>query len=339
MRITIVGFGVVGQSLARVLLLRHNDLVKSYGINPKVVAIVDKDGAAVNPKGLDLEKMLTVVKQKKSVAFDEIYGHEGMSAIDVIEKNEAEVVVEVTPTNIKTGEPGLSHIKAALKSGKNVVTTNKGPLAIALPALTELAEYNKVFLRFSGTVGGGTPILDLAKRCLQGDRIISVRGILNGTTNYILTEMSGKDLSFQEALKNAQKLGYAEAEPSMDVDGFDAACKLVIIANWVMNKKATLKDVKIQGIRGVTTKDLKEAAKRNHALKLIGSINGDLNVMPTEISRDDPLCVGGNLNAVTFLSEFAGEETIIGRGAGGIETASSVIRDLIDIKQNLSIRI
>ncbi len=339
MRITIVGFGVVGQSLARVLLLRHNDLVKSYGINPKVVAIVDKDGAAVNPKGLDLEKMLTVVKQKKSVAFDEIYGHEGMSAIDVIEKNEAEVVVEVTPTNIKTGEPGLSHIKAALKSGKNVVTTNKGPLAIALPALTELAEYNKVFLRFSGTVGGGTPILDLAKRCLQGDRIISVRGILNGTTNYILTEMSGKDLSFQEALKNAQKLGYAEAEPSMDVDGFDAACKLVIIANWVMNKKATLKDVKIQGIRGVTTKDLKEAAKRNHALKLIGSINGDLKVMPTEISRDDPLCVGGNLNAVTFLSEFAGEETIIGRGAGGIETASSVIRDLIDIKQNLSIRI
>jgi len=339
MRITIVGFGVVGQSLARVLLLRHNDLVKSYGINPKVVAIVDKDGAAVNPKGLDLEKMLTVVKQKKSVAFDEIYGHEGMSAINVIEKNEAEVVVEVTPTNIKTGEPGLSHIKAALKSGKNVVTTNKGPLAIALPALTELAEYNKVFLRFSGTVGGGTPILDLAKRCLQGDRIISVRGILNGTTNYILTEMSGKDLSFQEALKNAQKLGYAEAEPSMDVDGFDAACKLVIIANWVMNKKATLKDVKIQGIRGVTTKDLKEAAKRNHALKLIGSINGDLKVMPTEISRDDPLCVGGNLNAVTFLSEFAGEETIIGRGAGGIETASSVIRDLIDIKQNLSIRI
>ena len=339
MRIIIVGFGVVGQSFAHILLLRRHDLAKSYGINPKVVAIVDKGGAAVNSKGLDLEKMFVVVKQKKSVAFDNIYGHKGMSAVDVIEKNEAEVIVEVTPTNIKTGEPGLSHIKAALKTGKNVVTTNKGPLAIALPALTELAEYNKVFLRFSGTVGGGTPILDLAKRCLQGDRIISVRGILNGTTNYILTEMGEKGLSFQQALKNAQKLGYAEAEPSMDVDGFDAACKLVIIANWVMNKKATLKDVRIQGIRGVTTKDLKEAAKRNHALKLIGSINGDLKVMPTEISRDDPLCVGGNLNAVTFLSEFAGEETIIGRGAGGIETASSVIRDLIDIKQNLSIRI
>lgn len=299
---------------------------------------MDKGGAAVNPKGLDLEKMFVVVKQKKSVAFDDMYGHKGMSAVNVIEKNEAEVVVEVTPTNIKTGEPGLSHIKTALRTGKNVVTTNKGPLALALPALTELAEYNKVYLRFSGTVGGGTPILDLAKRCLQGDRIISVRGILNGTTNYILTEMSEKGLSFQQALKNAQKLGYAEADPSMDVDGLDVACKLVIIANWIMNKKVTLKDVKIQGIRGVTQKDLKEAAKKNRTIKLIGSINGGLKVTPTEISRDDPLCVGGNLNAVTFVSEFAGEETIIGRGAGGMETASSILRDLIDIKQNLSAR-
>jgi homoserine dehydrogenase len=205
-----------------------------------------------------------------------------------------------------------------------------------MPALTELADYNKVCLMFSGTVGAGTPILSLARKCLLGDRIVSIRGILNGTTNYILTEMDEKHISFQQALENAQRLGYTEADPSMDVDGFDAACKLVIMANWVMNKKVTLKDVRIKGIRNFTIQALEEAAKKNCTIKLIGSIQDSLKVEPTEISRHDPLNVNGVLNAVTFLSEFAGEETIIGRGAGGMETASAILRDLLDIKQSLA---
>ncbi|MDH5532296.1 MAG: homoserine dehydrogenase, partial [Candidatus Bathyarchaeota archaeon] len=203
----------------------------------------------------------------------------------------------------------------------------------------ELADYNKVYLRFSGTVGGGTPVLDLAKRCLMGDRILSIRGILNGTTNYILTEMDGKHITFEKALNKAQKLGYAETDPSMDIDGIDPACKLVIMANWIMNKRVTLKNVSIQGIRNVTLQDLEKAAKRDCTIKLIGSINENLKVVPTEISRHDPLCVGGVLNAVTFVSEFAGEETIIGRGAGGMETASAILRDLLDIKHNLATKL
>jgi homoserine dehydrogenase len=257
----------------------------------------------------------------------------------VIESVEAEVMVEATPTNIKDGEPGISHIKTAFKTRKHVVTTNKGPLALALPALTELADYNKVNLRFSGTVGAGTPVLELAKKCLLGDIIVSIRGILNGTTNYILTEMDEKHLTFQQALGKAQKLGYAETNPSMDIDGIDATCKLVILANWIMNKKVTLKDASVQGIRNVTLQDLEEAAKRNCTIKLIGSINGNLEIKPIEISRRNPLSVGGVLNAVTFVSEFAGEETIIGRGAGGMETASAILRDLLDIKQNLASKI
>jgi homoserine dehydrogenase len=150
--------------------------------------------------------------------------------------------------------------------------------------------------------------------------------------------MDERRIPFQQALENAQKLGYAEANPSMDIDGLDAACKLVIMANWIMNKKVTLKNVKIQGIRNVTLKALEEAAKKGCTIKLRGSINDDLKVMPTEISRHDPLCVGGVLNAVTFVSEFAGEETLIGRGAGGMETASAILRDLLDIKQNLATR-
>jgi homoserine dehydrogenase len=148
--------------------------------------------------------------------------------------------------------------------------------------------------------------------------------------------MEEKRITFQQALENAQKLGYAETDPSMDIDGIDAACKVVIMANWIMNKKFTLKDVKVQGIRDVTLEALEKASKRGNTIKLIGSIDGNPTVAPTEISKHDPLCVSGVLNAVTFVSKFAGEETIIGRGAGGMETASAVLRDLLDIKHNLA---
>jgi homoserine dehydrogenase len=339
MRIVLVGCGIVGQSFARILIRREAELVKDYGFHPRVVAVVDKGGAAINPRGLTLEKTLSLKDEKGTVASSREYGHPAMSALDVIESVEAEAMVEATPTNIVDGEPGLSYIKTAFKTGKHVVTTNKGPLALAMPALVELADYNKVYLRFSGTVGAGTPVLELAKKCLLGDRIVSIRGILNGTTNYILTEMDEKHVTFQQALENAQKLGYSETNPSMDVDGVDAACKLVIMANWIMNKKVTLKDVDVQGIRNVTPQALEEAAKKTCTIKLIGSINSDLRVKPIEISRHDPLSVGGVLNAVTFVSEFAGEETIIGRGAGGMETASTILRDLLDIKQNLATKL
>jgi homoserine dehydrogenase len=336
MRIILIGYGVVGQSLTSILLRRRSETLKDYGFNPKVVAIADRDGAIINPKGLNLEKVLALKKQKGTLAADPEFGHPGMLPLDVIESVEAEVKVEVTTNNVKNGEPGLSHIKTAFKTGKHVVTSNKGPLALALPALTELADYNRVYLRFSGTVGGGTPVLELAKKCLLGDKIVAIRGILNGTTNYILTEMAEKHMTFQQALESAQKLGYAETDPSMDIDGIDPACKVVIMANWIMDKKYTLKDVDVQGIRGVTLKALEEAAKRGNTIKLIGSVDGSPKVAPTEISKHDPLCVSGVLNAVTFVSEFAGEETIIGRGAGGMETASAVLRDLLDIKHNLA---
>ncbi len=151
--------------------------------------------------------------------------------------------------------------------------------------------------------------------------------------------MDGKHITFEEALSNAQKLGYAETDPSMDIDGIDSACKLVIMANWIMNKRVTLKNVSVKGIRNVTLQALEEAAEKDCTIKLIGSINEKLKVVPTEISKHDPLCVGGVLNAVTFVSEFAGEETIIGRGAGGMETASAILRDLLDIKQNLATKL
>jgi homoserine dehydrogenase len=340
MRIILVGFGVVGKSVATILARRYTEKVNDYGFNPKIVAIADIDGAVINPRGLSPEKLEEIKQRGFPISKDPEFGHPGMSALDVIESVEAEVVVEVTPVNIKTGEPAISHITKAFKTGKHVVTTNKGPLALAMPALTELADYNNVYLRFSGTVGGGTPMLEFAKRCLAGDKILAIRGILNGTTNYILTEMSQNRVTFQEALANAQKLGYAETEPSMDIDGFDTACKVVILGNWILNKKITLKDVERTGIRGVSLQALDEASKRGNTIKLIGSIDGNTStVKPTEIAKTNPLCVSGVLNAVTFFTEFAGEETLVGKGAGGMETASAVLRDLLDIRHKLANRL
>ena len=335
-----VGFGVVGKSVATILARRYAEKVKDYGFNPKIVAIADIDGAVINPRGLNPEKLEEIKQRGYPISADPDFGHSGISALDVIDSVEAEVVVEVTPVNIKDAEPALSHITKAFKTGKHVVTTNKGPLALAMPALTELADYNNVYLRFSGTVGGGTPMLEFAKRCLAGDKILAIKGILNGTTNYILTEMAQNRATFQEALASAQKLGYAEREPSMDIDGFDTACKVVILANWILNKKITLKDMDRTGIRDVSLKALDNAAKKGNTLKLIGAIGDDgATVKLTEIAKTNPLCVSGVLNAVTFFTEFAGEQTLVGRGAGGMETASAVLRDLLDIRHKLASRV
>jgi homoserine dehydrogenase len=335
MRIIIVGLGAVGQALARILYRERGKIVKFHGFEPTIVAVVDSGGAAVNQTGLNIEKLLELKGAGKSVALYPNGGRIGMSGIDVINEVEADTVVEATPTKIADGEPGLSHIQAALKKKKNVIATNKGPLAIALPALMELADYKNVALRFSGTVGAGIPILDFGKNCLLGDRIISIRGILNGTSNYVLTRMSEGGIIMQEALKEAQKAGYAEADPTYDINGTDTACKLVIMANWLLGRNVTIKDVDIQGIEGVAPDDIVKAKARNCMLKLIGTIEDKISVRPMLIDVNHPLAVNGALNAVSFNSEYAGEITMVGKGAGGIETAGAVLRDLIDIRRSV----
>jgi homoserine dehydrogenase len=335
-RIIVIGTGIVGGSFIKLLSLRTADLIRDFGIRPRLVAVADEYGAAINSQGLDQERLLATIKKKGSVCHDPKFGNPGLTGVEVIRENDAEVVVEATPTNVVNGEPGMSHIRTALTERKNVITSNKGPLALALPALLELAQYNGVHLRFSGTVGGGTPILDFAKRSLLGDQIISVQGILNGTTNYILTQMTDEGLPFDVALKEAQKAGFAEANPSMDIDGYDTAAKIVIIANWILKKRVTLKNVELRGIRNITLKEVKDAASKGKRLKLIASAEGGIQVAPKAIPIDHPLCVSGVLNAVTFTSKYAGEETIVGRGAGGMETASALLRDLLEIKNQLA---
>ena len=334
MRLIVVGFGAIGQNFAKLLLSRSADLYRIHGIKPRIVACTDSRGSSISSAGLDLGRLLEVKKAKGTIGEYEKRSSK-FDSLHVIENVDAEMVLELTPTNLDNGEPGNSHLISAMRSGKHIITVNKGPLALAFPSLIELANYNGVILRFSGTVGGGTPILEFAKRCLKGDRITSFKGILNGTTNYILSKME-EGLTFEIALDYARQEGYAEAQPSLDVDGYDAAAKLVIMANWIMGMKVTMKDVNRVGIKEVKMSDIERAHKKGNAIKLIAMCdNKQLNVKPTEVSKMDPLCVNGTLNAVTFSSEHSGQQTIIGRGAGGMETASAVLRDLIEIKDTI----
>ena len=334
MRIILCGFGVVGQSLVKLFDSRAEDLYAKYGLKPRVVAVFDSRGSAVDKSGLNFDKL---VNTKKKFGTVKNYANvkNKMTGSEILKNVEADVLIETTASNYKDAEPGMTHITTAMKKGMHVISVNKGPLALAFPSLMELAIYNQVILKFSGTVGGGTPILDYAKNSLRGERITSFDGILNGTTNYILSNMT-TGLTFEDALKDAKEKGYVEADESLDLDGLDAAAKLVILANWVMGIKVTMPDINCTGIRKVTTEDIKRAAKKNCAVKLIASCNDKLVVGPKEIPKDDPLCVNGTLNAIAFTSEHSGTQTIIGRGAGGIETASSILRDLLDIREEIS---
>ena len=333
MRIILCGFGVVAQSFVKLLESRTAELYTKYGLKPRIVGVFDSKGGATDSSGINLNKLLSIKKKHGSVAHYQKNSDNG--GVDMIHNIDADVLIETTASNYNDAEQGMSHIISAMKKGLHVISVNKGPLALAFPSLMELATYNQVLLRFSGTVGGGTPILDYAKNSLRGEKIVSFQGILNGTTNYILTNMAN-GLSFNDALSDAKKKGYVEADESLDLDGLDAAAKLVILANWIMGMKVTMPDIDRIGIRDVSADDIKNADRNDSSIKLIASCDGNLTVSPIEIKNDNPLCVNGTLNAIAFTSEHSGTQTIIGRGAGGVETASSILRDLIDIRKEIS---
>jgi len=328
MRLVLAGFGVVGQSFARLLAKKQKELAASYGLVPRIVAIVDSSGAVADGRGLDVPR---VIRAKKRDGELRTLG-ERRSTAEIIGQTEADVMVETTPTNFASGEPGLGHMRAAFLSKKSVITCNKGPLGLAFHALRELARHNSVQFRYSGAVGGGTPILDFGRTCSIGDEITNVTGILNGTCNFILTKMEHDRLGFRDALSLAQAEGYAEADPTLDINGFDTAVKLVIIANHLNLSRKTVRDVSVRGIADISPGELARAAAKGGALRLLGVARDGLSVAPSLVARDDPLCISGAYNAVRFDCRYSGPKVIVGKGAGGPETASSLLRDLIEIR-------
>ena len=336
-----IGFGTVGQGLAKILVEKKGLLKKEQNFEFNVVAVSDiEKGSIFNEEGLDLEKLLQLAQKTGKI---ESYkdGEKGLSSLETIEKSAADIIIEATWTNLESGEPGITHIQRALESGKHVVTTNKGPIALAYHELVAAAKKHNVFLRFEGTVLSGTPAINLALEDLAGADVKSIRGILNGTTNYILTQMEG-GVSYKEALKKAQKLGYAEADPKMDVEAWDPVAKITILSNVVMGGNVKVKDVERTGIKNIAVSDIKEAQKEGKRIKLIASAwreGGKIKakVSPEKVPLNDVLAhICGTLNALTFNTDMLGEVTIVGPGAGGKEAGYALLSDMLAINRYFS---
>jgi len=331
MRLVLVGFDNVGKALLR-LLMDENPLSKC-GSRPKIVAVLDRKGGAIDPAGLDPAELLRTDESEGTVAATPEVGQFGLSPLAAIKGVEAETVLELTPTNPATGEPGISHVEAALRNGRHVITTNKGPPALAMRTLQRLARLNNVEFRFSGTVGGGTPILEFVKQIAKVDKVLSLRAILNGTTNYTLTQMYDFETSMEEALKQAQRLGYAEEDPSLDIHGIDPALKLTIIANYALDREIALNEIRVAGINNVTLEEVTRYKKEGRKLKLVCSIDKEATVSPQPIEMSQPICVDGSLNSVQLKTKYTGEVTLIGPGAGGYPTATAILNDLLSIEK------
>lgn len=344
-KLAFIGFGTVGQGLSEILLEKKDMLAEKYNFHFVVVAISDiMKGSIYDENGLDMAKILDLVKAGKKL--DEYpTGVKGMNSLTTIKETNADTVIEVTFTDVKTGEPALTHIKTALKAGKNVVSTNKGPVVKQAVDLLNMAMTNNVHYGFEGVVLSGTPALNLAKCTLAGNIINGFRGILNGTTNYILTRME-EGMSYEEALKKAQKLGYAEADPTGDVEGWDALGKVVILSNVVLGKNLSWGDVERKGITEITKEDTEKAKAAGKRWKLIGSAeikrDGSVKakVWPEKLPLSDPLAgVSEAINALTYYTDELGPVTIVGPGAGRRETGFSLLIDLLEINRKSSEKI
>lgn len=335
-KIALIGFGVVGQAFIEIIKDKKEMLKENFGLGAEIVAISGRSkGSVYDPKGLDLELLMKKFGETGTL---ESYptGVKGLASLETITETGADIIVEVTTTNIETGMPALKYVKTALSKGKHVVTSNKGPVALAFKELKTLAGQNHVQFRFESTVLSGTPAINFASENLAGHKIFGVKGIINGTTNYILTKMEQGE-KYEDVLREAQNLGYAEADPSADVEGWDSVAKIMILGNALLGGELKVDDVEREGITGVTSYDIMTAKSRGERIKLISEAYVEkgkvkAKVSPERVHVSDPLAsVNGTLNALTVMTDGLLEVTVIGGGAGGVGTAHGLLSDILAI--------
>lgn len=338
-KLAFVGFGTVGQGLAEILLNKKDELREILNEDIQVVAISDaQKGSLYHSDGLDLERVLAVVREAGNLNKypDSPELRRGWDSLQTIRQSNADTVIEVTFTNVHTGQPAIDHCREAFINRKNVVTTNKGPIALAYDELSSLAEKNGVQWGFEGTVMSGTPSLRMPLVSLAGNRILSIQGILNGTTNYILTKME-EGLTYDAALKQAQQNGFAEADPTSDVEGYDAMYKIIILAKVIMGVPLKPEEVVRHGIQNLTNDDILSAKEQRKRWKLIAKVvrtqHGiQASVQPETLDLDHPLAsVQGVENAITYDCDLSGPVTLVGAGAGKVETGFALLIDIINL--------
>lgn len=334
LRLSLAGFGVVGQAFVELLSSKQEHLRQAYEIDARLVGVGNaRHGFIYREDGLDIPTVLELGANKRPLT-DYASARHWDTVLEGLQETGANVLVEATLTNLRDAEPGLSHIVTALRLGAHVVTANKGPGALAGPDLLTLARQQGVQLRMESTVMAGTPAISTILEGMAGASVQAVRGILNGTTNYILTAMAG-GREYAEVLAEAQAQGFAEADPTADVEGYDALAKTLILAALVFNQPLKPEQVARQGITGVSRDDIQRAASEGKRIKLIASIEREgegirASVAPQALSLDDPLArVDGVTNALSIQADTLAEVTVIGPGAGGIQTAQGLLADVL----------
>lgn len=334
--LALIGLGHVGRAFLELLIAKREALRTRYGLEFVLTAAADTSGAALDARGLDVSLLLARKRMGLGAGTYPEAGRPGKGALAVAREAVADILLEASLTNLKDGEPGLSCIRAALARGVSVVTANKGPLVHAYAELTALARAEGVGLAFSAAVCGALPTVNIGQRDLIACAIERVEGIFNSTTHYILTAMAeGRD--YAAALREAQEEGVAEADPTLDVEGWDAANKLVILANSVLGFPATLADVAVEGITHLTPDDLAHAQAEGEVVKLLGVAEKEgegyrLWVRPTLLPREHPLAaLRGWQMGIVYYTDIMGVQFAAVDERGPTPTAAAMLRDVVNL--------
>jgi homoserine dehydrogenase len=337
-KIILCGFGNVGRAFARLLAAKEEDLNARFGLAPRLEAVVDIGGAAVaEEQGLAPGRITDFVEAGGTVEKFESFGRPGLTAADLLGRVDADILVETTPTNLKDGEPARTHFMAAIENKLDIIAANKGPLVLDYRRILERACRQGVQIRFSAATAAALPTLDVGRLCTAGARIEAIEGILNGTTNYILSRMAREGCAYEDALRDAQALGIAETDPTLDVEGLDTRNKIVLIANTLFGLALDPCEVGTTGITGVTPADMAAAREAGNVIKLIGSArltgNGPLvKVAPEALPADHPLA-GVNLSekGISYDTDTMGRITVTGGHSSPTGAAAAMLKDLIHL--------
>ncbi len=334
--IALVGFGNVGRALGRLLLRKTNVLRQEYDLTVMVTGIATRSrGIAIDPDGLDVAEALRLVESGERL--DSLHQGEPVAdSLAFIRACPAGMVMEATWLNPQTGQPSIDHVRAALEAGRHVVTANKGPVAFAYRELRTLAREKGLGFFFESTVMDGAPVLAIGREALLATVVSRVRGILNSTTNFVLTAME-EGMPFDEAVARAQQIGVAEADPATDLEGWDAAVKTVVLANVLMGADLRPVDVERAGITGLTVEDVQAAVLEGTRIKLVCEAYrvGDevrASVRPVRLSFSDPLSqVGQTSSAVTIETDTLHHLTLFEGDTDPTTTAYGMLVDMINI--------
>jgi len=313
-----IGLGTVGGGVVRILNEHRKNFLRDQGVDIELVKVASLD-----------------VEEAQKLGVGDIFTTDGF---DIVNDPEIDIVIEVV------GGTGIARkfVFAALEAGKRVVTANKAVMAQDFYELLELSGSKGVELAFETSVGGGIPIIGALRNSLIGNRIESVLGIVNGTTNYMLTQMAEHGSDYDTVLKEAQKLGYAEADPTADVEGHDAAAKIAILTTLAFNTEVVLDQVPTEGITQITPLDIANAKDMGYVIKLLAISHRtpegiDMRVHPTLLPCSHALAsVNGVFNAIFVVGDSVGETMFYGEGAGAGAAASAIVGDLIEVSQRIA---